>query len=587
MVVAAGGIVDCRFPLTVDLPLDDWGLLEADLDVSYDDTDRAQCSIEDAELVCRRIVAFYAVGTRTVTPIVSGWRSSATATFRIVDVWDLPVAFGAEWGGEPYVLPGHPLSVYVDGYDRGTAVYATVRSRDDGRAMATVAVPPIDPDAYSANELYPGDLPAGRYVATPCVGASVVTCVETQGGGVGFQVGTRGLVEVIAGWNIATADRINVVFVPSGDITVAAALESIRTTLGWDGQPLALGADDRPVDPAAAEVVTLRFGPFATEPIRSARDRFNLWMVDDVVVDPHALDHTAPPVGWDRPPLDFGLPDVMVTILDAGYPGTYDRSAALWPSFSAPDGPVPLERDGLVFGSAYVVISPYAPLFYGPTLTHEWGHGLFDLRDEYVAYDRGVTYGYPNCAPDRATAQEWWGHLVGRTDPFVREVIEINEQYGTWIYPGIQIDTTVSFQEGGCYSDDPDLAVRPTVDSMMSSEIPVFGPVNRWRVEEILSMWTGRAPFSLDLVSISCEAVLRWQVVGQCGFAVPASVDAPTDPVSVSAGDVRAACSLVVSGSETNRYVCGGVPLVGSGPWTVTLETGAESVVVRPVFSDR
>ena len=53
---------------------------------------------------------------------------------------------------------------------------------------------------------------------------------------------------------------------------------------------------------------------------------------------------------------------------------------------------------------------------------HEMGH-TFGLRDECAtlrlpAGAPALVPGPPNCAPDRATAERWWGDLA-RTDPLV------------------------------------------------------------------------------------------------------------------------------------------------------------------------
>lgn len=578
-VVVPGQMVDCRFPLTADLPLDPWGPHVADLTVSYDDLDQAPCFVEADSLLCRNVVAYYAIGGHTVTPIISGVRSRSRATFQVVAGWRVPMTLSAAWGGEPYVFPGHPLEMYVDGTARSEPSFGVIRARADGRMMATIALPPVDPDVFEVVAVAPGALPPGRYVMTPCIGGAPLTCAEVEAGGIGFQVGTGRLREVVPGWNVATADRINVVFAPAGDTTVDAALEGVRGVLGWEG-PMLLGEDGLPVTAVGETVFSIRFGPFATEPIRSARDRFNLWMLDDVLADPHALDHTAPPVGWDRPTPDFGLPDAAVTVVDTQFPGRYARSQALWPSFSSPDGPVSPMREDLVFGSSYLAVSPFNPLGWAETLTHEWGHALFDLRDEYVEYGRGVTYGYPNCAPDEATATAWWGALIGLSDPFVDEVLTIHEQHQVPIDQYLRGKTAVFLVPGGCYSPEAD-AVRPTEDSIMNSEIPVFGLVNRMRVEEVLSLWTGRAAFDLDLARPSCWGIVRREAVAGCSFVLPVGVDRPLEPVHLVAGSDRSVCVEREDTTAGIRYSCGVLRVDGAGV-ELTVGAAARRLVVSP-----
>ncbi|MBI5157680.1 MAG: hypothetical protein HZA58_06640 [Acidimicrobiia bacterium] len=420
-VVLAGQLVDCTYPIPEGLALDPWGPHHADIDLRYDEDndEHPPCFIRDDRLICPGVFVYFNTGERRVTPVISGVAAVAFATARVLDSWSQPASFNTEWGGEPYVFAANPLTMWLDGPERTRVRFAAIRSRDDGRLMATVDVPEVAADSFETVAVDTGDLPSGRYVITPCVGESRLRCREVSGG-VGFQVGSGHLREVIAGWNRAEADRINVVFAPSGNTDPETAMRLIHSLLGWEG-PLPIGADDAVVsDSEPGAVWWVQYGPFAIEPLRSSRHAFNLWMLDDVLAHPRALDHTAPPMGWDRPPPDFGLPDVAVTAIDVQYPGEYARSEALWPSFSTPDGPAPIEREGLVFSSSYLAVFPSYPRAQSATLTHEWGHALFDLRDEYVEPERGVTYGYPNCAPDEATATEWWVPCSATSTPFSR-----------------------------------------------------------------------------------------------------------------------------------------------------------------------
>jgi len=105
----------------------------------------------------------------------------------------------------------------------------------------------------------------------------------------------------------------------------------------------------------------------------------------------------------------------------------------------------------------------------GRILTHELGHTLGGLKDEYVV-DGGVDLpGYPNCAPDKDTAKHWWGDLEGE---------------GTF---GLNIG-----YYGGCsYTSDN---IRPTKSSIMGSGqyegfFPGFGAVNERQLERAIQYW--------------------------------------------------------------------------------------------------
>ncbi len=52
----------------------------------------------------------------------------------------------------------------------------------------------------------------------------------------------------------------------------------------------------------------------------------------------------------------------------------------------------------------------------------------------------------------------------------------------------------VDYVRGGCFSEDEDV-IRPTLDSLMSSGIPVFGLVNRRQVEQVLEKFEGTAVY--------------------------------------------------------------------------------------------
>lgn len=583
-VVLTGQLVDCRFPIPEGSVLDPWGPHYADVDVSYDedDDDHPACAVAGDELVCRGVFAYYVLGGRDVSVVVSGVRSQVRASFRVIDSWTQPAYLTPEWGGEPYVFAGHPLSVWVDGPDRTAARFAAVRSREDGRLMATMALPAADPATFEPVAIDPGALPPGRYLITPCAGATPLGCTEVAGG-VGFQVGAGALVEVIPGWNLEYGDRINVVFAPSGNTTPASALATIRSLLGWQG-PLAIGEGDVVLeDPDPGEAWWVQFGPFAMEPLRSARHRFNLWMIDDVLVDPRALDHTAPPLGWDRPPPDFGLPDVAVTAFDVQYPGLFARSEALWPSFTTPDGPAVLVRRGLVFSSAYVSVSGTYPRAQAATLTHEWGHALFDLRDEYVEFERSVTHGYPNCAPDEVTARAWWGDLLGEVDPWLEEYLAVMDSFGMAVDALLRDRVRVDLVTGGCYSPDDD-AVRPTQDSMMNSEIPIFGSVNRRRVEEVLALWSGRSPFAVESATVACDLVVHRERVGFCSLVLAPFVDAPEESVALVVGGQRSRCGPAQPQGDAIRLRCGVLRFTEGVPETVGLAVGGVVVAQRPLI---
>lgn len=573
--VLTGQKVDCRFPLLENSDLDPWGPHVVDVGVGSTEEDLPSCVVEGDHLVCRSIDVGWRVGSRKVSLIVGGTRTGTLAEFVVRDASAYPVTFTPEWFGEPYVFPDNPLRLWVDGPQRHLPAWAVVSRRGDAEPMGILPLPPVGSEDYSPVALEVEALPPGRYLVTPCLGFDSDTC-EVVPGGVPFQVGDGELIEVVPGWNLAAADRINVVFAPTGDTTPQEALEIVSLLLGWDG-PVGVGYDDELVSDPGESVWTVRFGPFATSPLARSRHLFNLWMLDDVLVDARALDHTSPPVGWDRPAPDFGLPDVQVTVVDVLGPGRFGRSEALWPSFSAPFGPVDLRRDGLRFGSVYLAVPAEGEVFASETLTHEWGHAIFDLRDEYSEEGRQVAYGYPNCAPDLATAQEWWSDLVGEVDPFIEEYRLAFKRFRATPPPVLDGQLAIDFVPGGCYSTRTDESVRPSVDSLMNSALPVFGSVNRRHVETVLAMWNGRADFFPEAATVECSTVAWREVSVGCTITLLPMVDPPTGAIEITVGRSRARCSLVDEAVPA-RFHCGPVQVDAARPGLAMLRVDGMAV---------
>lgn len=585
--VLDGQFVDCRFPLARPGQLDPYfGPHVADQDIEFDDAneDQADCVVEARELVCRGLNAYYSTGNRSVRVLISGELSPYLASFEAVDWSTHGVNFTPTYGREPYVIEGDRLEVWVESSVNVDTAFARVTDRDGGEVLHTVEVGAVQRDEYEIVEIDLGSLPPGRYRVTPCLGDTAESCVPVPGGQL-FQVGTGELLEVVPGWNRPLADRINIVFAPSGFDSVKDALEMARQLLTWDG-PWVLGFDGRPVsDETPLELIAaIQFGPFSIEPLDSSRYRFNIWLLDDLVGDPRALVHSAPPFGFGPPAPDFGLPDVAVTSLHLNPVGRFGRSEAGWTSFTSPNGPTAISRDDLEFAGAYLSLPREWALVEATTLAHEWGHSLFDLRDEYTEPERGVTHGYPNCAPDQSTAEDWWGDLEGEVDPFVYEYLAALERSSLWVDPFFTDRVRVGYEVSGCYSDGDD-AVRPTADSIMNSTaMPVFGSVNRTRVEEILALWNGREALTdpADL-AMSCQPVTRGTASAACGAEIRAMVDVPDEGlVLVVDGGSALPCSIVAGGvSALTMVECPETPLGGPGPWLVAMETPSGSVSVE------
>jgi len=548
--IVVGQYSDCRFPLARPVTLDtDGGPYLADIEGAHDEDngERPDCVIEGDELVCRAVPSYYPAGTTGVR-IQVGWEGTTAVLAEItaLDYWEVPVVITPVGSVEPFATAHRPLQIWIDKWDQ-PELQAKIRDRDTGEMVAILPITGFA-ETFDPVLLDVADLALGHYLIQPCLPLEDDTgeCEEIPGAGY-FQVGSGELVEAIPGWNRIGADRINLVLAGKGFSDFESFAETAVALLGFDG-PTLMNIDGDIVG-AGEEVDFVEFGPFATEPIRSHRERFNVWLLTDLLGDSHAMFWADPPNGLGFGPDGGVLPDAQITTIELLPVGQWNGSEAGFPSFTGLEPGSP-ERTDLQFAGAYVALPQWNPLWETATLTHELGHALFDLRDEYTLYDRSTELGYPNCAPDLETAESWWGGLVGEVDPWLEEYIAILDSYGQFygIPEELEAPLTVGYVRGGCYGEvGSDEAVRPTSESIMNSQTPVFGSVNRRRVEEIMGLW-----------AVDCRGAL-----------IP-FVDPPEDGLMMALGDASDEC-------RTTPVEAGEPVLVTCGPLATT---GYESVLV-------
>ncbi len=464
-------------------------------------------------------------GRRSVG-IVGPWRTGTTV-FEI-DVedtsapWWLPPSTSATFGDRAVRWVVDPDTDPID----GTWVQL-VPTFDDAWASSVAASElPIETDADGISRMvFRPEVAPGSYRLWFCDGEDPDTC-ERRPGGWAVQVMTADLVELIPGHNVADAERINVVFFGSdlAPIEVAAGFESIertaRSLLGWTGPTDAfVNARGDVLDEAP-----IRWGPFATEPIASNRHRFNLWFVAEPLdhVDALFLDVTDPGIHEG-----FDLANVHAVLMRAD--DRFGQSDARFASFTEVTE-FPSAASQIVFGNTRMVLDTNNLSAAIQVLTHEWGHALFGLRDEYTELSRPIATGAPNCAPDEPTAEAWWGDRVGDVDPFVDVVIEQVQSFGR--DPEIEFGGSLADQvrvattPGGCYGAlDDRSAFRPNRGSAMRETNPVFGTINRERIEAVLDLFSGWAPYrGLSDVGDDCGHDGASTV---CVLALAPFVDAP------------------------------------------------------------
>ncbi|NNC75693.1 MAG: hypothetical protein HKN93_09310 [Acidimicrobiia bacterium] len=317
---------------------------------------------------------------------------------------------------------------------------------------------------------------------------STTTTTTIAGMAEGEQLDGERLWAMVPG-NDAEVDRINLVYAGWNWDSFDDFLAVAEGTLSWGGHAY-LTTNGFPTE-AGKEAHGGALGLFAIEPWRSHTDWFNVWYTD---LEP---DH---PQAWflpnDHP---FGLDDVVVITL-AIDPESYDPN--LITSYSGPATfhfPRELSRpaEGNMFGHVIMNLSSTGPVYAMDALPHELGHAMFSLADEYVGRVHGFDGRFdlstwPSCAEDVVEAEEWWGDLIGQVDPMLDIWVEEMLSAGIWPEDTDALEhygprVAVGFVDGGCYGVPG--SIRATEDSLMNTNIPVLGAVNRRWAESVLALW--------------------------------------------------------------------------------------------------
>jgi len=571
--IEPGNAVDCFFQI---MPGVDGDVLRF-ADVLFDGASWP-CHIEAGvggwdRLACPNVLRDrFEEGTVDLALRIEGEVAEAAATATLTWGIDSGFTLFGDGEGESVVFSGRPLRWFSYTYEPIDGLFLNFRRRDGTAIVGTEQIEAAEVFTSAEGSVVP-DLPVGRYRMWPCVGDTPATCEELPGGRP-FQVIDGEPLELITGHNRRSADRINVLFVSSGLERVfegepSNQLPELARTMLTIGGPLGVDFEDNVVGEHAA-ASRLLWGPLAIEPLASHLDRFNFWYLPGDIADEVGMLFAGLDTGGDE---GFDLPNLQITALYND--GADFVSDARRTSFESLDPSEVPPRGRLRFGDARVWVPHFSPLSGVTTLAHEWGHGLFGLRDEYYGFDdRGIAEGFPNCAPDLETAELWWGSLLGAVDPFVEEVLAIQQdrlENPEFANVDLADTTAVGVTPGGCYSDVGSTDVyRPSIDSLMHSEVPVFGVVNRHRVQEVLDRFSGRGQVSsLDEIMISCEGLAGFV---NCSGELPTYLDKPVSIVAVNSNP----CEFGVA-----RRQAGG----GLAPVPITCSTtGAPSAPVELSF---
>jgi hypothetical protein len=362
------------------------------------------------------------------------------------------------------------------------------------------------------------------------------------------------LLEVFPNHNNPNSDRINLIFViNSQDSNYRSYIKSILPDLlGWNG--IKLSKD-------YGENLTLNIGLFATDPIRNYKDKFNIYLLDDIYKINQINDRS------------FGLSkEVRINIYksvesDPQDSGSYEIKDISIVSKAKFEDQI---RLGINTDEFIKTTQSWSNI-----LTHELGHNIFNLADEYkksIKLSASTTNGEDiqkdarlskelikktyNCANNLEEAQSKWGQYIGQVDP---EFYYLKSQYQkidskAFKFEVLEDRYRIKSTPHYCNSEISDARdessepnFKPSETSLMDyTGLPIWGSYNRKQVETILNAIPGtgkpiesiRTDFTQDeinLVRSQSYTQLEIEQRRRLGLEVirPSTIDIPKDNNSI------------------------------------------------------
>jgi hypothetical protein len=285
-------------------------------------------------------------------------------------------------------------------------------------------------------------------------------------------------------YNDSNADRINLVFIYTDTYTNTPLAN--RTQL-----QNFLQVNSTVTLPAASTNASNNFGYafgfFSVEPLKSNKNKFNLWYYDVDKFDADSPDIIADEFQFFTE--EFGLPYLTPIILNS----QNTRDNAFLANYSELNNNITNYYPG--YGRVISMPQNGTAITDFATLVHESGHFLFGLGDEYrEPNEQDVRYKLPNCVQYNGRATLNWSNRIGQVDPFYNEVVTLlnNASYPSNKIPAQSLITT-GINRNFCQSDVTEFQAVPTQASIMNEhfKMPVFGSVNREKVERVLNLFSG------------------------------------------------------------------------------------------------
>ncbi|MEM2138500.1 MAG: MopE-related protein [Candidatus Anstonellaceae archaeon] len=272
-----------------------------------------------------------------------------------------------------------------------------------------------------------------------------------------------GCMELFPGTNDQSADRVNMVFVPINFTDMNRFLSATKQALDYYGNINGTGL-------------------FELSVYKDSKNKFNFWYID-------------------RSFAAQGDPTVSCTY--ASNPESANYCTGLPNKFELNIANLSFRSCAYYWGPSFNSL-PNMPY----VLEHEFQHQVPHLCDEYIEGTRDSPCS-PNCAPDLATAQQWWGDLYGT----------VADGYTTGYFDGC------SYVLGN---------YRPTSNSIMRANYYALGAVNQRQVASVLSTFSGTvaAPSSSLEVTLSGSPgdINTFQVTGMEQVSTSENPFAQTGP---------------------------------------------------------
>ncbi len=554
-------LVDCRFPLAG--PIEDAGVAQAvveGLEPAFAGEGRSwPCRVEDGELVCERLVAA-GVGLLSIGVDIDGSLAGSRASLTVLP-YTLPAEIwieGQESGAAQVQVVAADVPVEIEARRRAALgpVWLLVRSWP---GLSQLVSPQLLADAAMVATVELTLNEPGQYELVLCNGLQPETCIADASGR-RLQVIEPTVEELIPGHNLPGGDRVNLVVTGGGWESVDRLAEVAQVLFDPSAEPM--------VSPDGSG---LWWPPFTIEPLASNGHLFNLWLLPDQI---DLLVQGADQESGVSAAFDMEDSSFLHLQADPVRLGGWAELPSFWQSVNAP-GP----SDEVILGSAVVFVDPAEPFAAAQGVSHELGHSLFGLIDEYQRDEPAPKLAPPNCAENQAQAEQWWGDLVGEVDPQFQIYRSALQEHGLWtddMEATLEDDLTVGFFNGWCLAATPD-AVVPIRLSLMSDDVPVFGAVNRRQVELVLQRWAGTAPLAtehlLDALSADC---ITTEITTACQLSVAPLLIEPSESLHIRIGGDPAECSFPsVTSQEPALVSCPAVSRqsdtleasVNSGPW--------------------